>query len=53
MEEIFRTSNRKCTTENWKKLLFTDNDPSHPESLIGCFSHVKIFFLPSNTTSTL
>ena len=39
----------------WKKFyeLFIDNTPSHPESFIDCFSHVKIVFLPKNTTSKL
>ena len=50
-EEILRTLNRKCAAEDRKILLFIDNAPSHPESFIDCFSHVKIVFLPKNTTS--
>ena len=53
MEEILRTLNRKCAAEDRKILLFIDNAPSHPESFIDCFSHVKIVFLPKNTTSKL
>ena len=32
---------------------FIHNAPSHLGSLIACFSHVKIVFLPENTTSKL
>ena len=53
MEEILRTFNRKCAAEDRKILLFIDNAQSHPESFIDCFSHVKIVFLPKNTTSKL
>ena len=53
MEEILRTLNKKCAAEDRKILLFIDNAPSHPESFTDCFSHVKIFFLPKNTTSKL
>ena len=53
MEEIFRTLNRKCAAEDRKILLFIDNVPSHPESFIDCFSHVKIMFLSKNTRSKL
>ena len=53
MEEILRTLNRKCAAEDCKLLLFIDNAPSHPESFFDCFSHVKIVFLPKNTTSKL
>ena len=53
MEEILRTLNRKCAADNQKILLFIDNTPSHPESFIDFFSHVKIVFLPKNTTSKL
>ena len=53
MEEILRTLNRKCAAEDRKILLFIDNALSHPESFIDCFSHVKIVFLPKNTTSKL
>ena len=53
MEEILRTLNRKCAAEDRKVLLFIDNAPSHPEYFINCFSHVKIVFLPKNTTSKL
>ena len=52
-EEILRTLNRKFAAEDRKILLFIDNAPSHPESFIDCFSHVKIVFLPKNTTSKL
>ena len=51
MEEILRTLNRKCAAGGWKILTFIDNAPSHPELFIDCFSHVKIVFLPKNTTS--
>ena len=53
MEEILRTLNRKCAADDRKILLFTDNAPSHPESFIDCFSHVKVVLLPKNTTSKL
>ena len=53
MEEILRTLNRKCAADDRKILLFIDNAPSHPESFIDCFSHVKVVFLPKNTTSKL
>ena len=53
MEEILRTLNRKCAAEDRKILFFIDNAPSHSESFIDCFSHVKIVFLPKNTTSKL
>ena len=53
MEEILRTLDRKCAAEDRKILLFIDNATSHPESFIDCFSHVKIVFLPKNTTSKL
>ena len=53
MEEILRTLSRKCAAEDPKILLFIDNAPSHPESFIDCFSHVKIVFLPNNTISKL
>ena len=53
IEEILRTLNRKCVAEDCKILLFIDNAPSHPGSYFDCFSHVKIVFLPKNTTSKL
>ena len=53
MEEILRTLNRKCTAEDRKIFLFIDNAQSHPESFTDCFSHLKIVFLPKNTTSRL
>ena len=53
MEEISRTLNRKCAAEDRKILLFIDNAPSHPESFVDCFPHVKVVFLPKNTTSKL
>ena len=53
IEEILRTLNKKCAAEDRKILLFIDNAQSHPESFIYCFSHVKIAFLPKNTTSKL
>ena len=53
MEKLLGTLNRKCAAEDYKMLLFIDNAPSHPESFTDCFSHVKIVFLPKNTTSKL
>jgi len=53
MEEILKTLNRKCAGDDHIILLFIDNAPSHPQSFIDCFSHVKVVFLPKNTTSKL
>ena len=51
---IMQTKKSGWIQSLWKKLLLQENNaPSHPKSFIDCFSHVKIVFLPKNTTSKL
>ena len=53
MESVMLCLNRKLVFEDRKVILFLDNATCHPESMIGKFSHIKIVFLPKNTTSRL
>ena len=53
MESVMLRLNRKLVFEDRKVILFLDNATCHPESMIGKFSHIKIVFLPKNTTSRL
>ncbi|XP_057305270.1 tigger transposable element-derived protein 6-like [Hydractinia symbiolongicarpus] len=53
METVLTRFNRKLVLEDRKVILFLDNAPCHPESIIGQFSQIKIVFLPKNTTSRL
>ena len=45
--------NQKLSNEKRKVILILDNATCHPESFIGRFSHIKLVFLPKNTTSML
>ena len=48
-EEWVRDLNKKCESEKRKVALITDNCPAHP--IIDNLSHIKLVFLPPNTTS--
>ena len=39
--------------ENQNILLFMDNEPVHPEILMGKYGNIRVVFLPKNTTSRL
>ncbi|XP_057299446.1 tigger transposable element-derived protein 6-like [Hydractinia symbiolongicarpus] len=53
MGTVLTRFNRKVVLEDRKVILFLDNAPCHPESIIGQFSQIKIVFLLKNTTSRL
>ena len=48
-EEWVRDVNKKFKAEGRKVALIVDSCPAHP--IIENLSHVKLFFLPPNTTS--
>ena len=53
MEAVLTLLNQKLSNEKRKVILLLDNATCHPESFIGRFSHIKLIFLPKNTTSML
>ena len=53
MEAALTRFNRKLVFGNRKVILFLNNGTSHPESIIGQFSQIKIIFLLKNPTSRL
>ena len=53
MEKVPQKLNNMMKLENQNILLFLDNAPVHPESLVGKYSHIRVVFLPKNTTSRL
>ena len=53
LEEILAKLNARLRRENRNILLFMDNAPCHPEGICDKFSHIKVVFLPPNTTSRL
>ena len=53
MEAELTRLNQKLSNEKRKVFLLLDNATCHPESFIGRFSHIKLVFLPKNTTSVL
>ena len=53
MEAIIGKFNSKLSRTNRLILLLMDNAGCHPEYLKTKFSHIKICFLPANTTSQL
>ena len=53
MEAVLTRLNQKLFNEKRKVILLLDDATCHPESFIGRFSHIKLVFLPKNTTSML
>ena len=53
MEAVLTRLNQKLSNEKTKVILLLDNATCHPESFTGRFSHIKLVFLPKNTTSML
>lgn len=53
MEDILKNLNKRLVREKRKILLFLDNATPHDPEFVGRFSHIKIVFLPANTTSKL
>lgn len=53
MVAVLTRLNRKLSSEKRKVILFLDNATCHPESMKDQFSHIKVVFLPKNTTSRL
>ena len=51
MVNILTKLNRRVRNEGRSIILFLDNAPCHPPELKDQFSHIKIIFLPKNTTS--
>ena len=53
LEDILVKLNARLIRENRNILLFMDNATCHPEDICDKFSHIKVVFLPKNTTSPL
>ena len=53
MEAVLIRLKQKLSNEKRKVILLVDNATCHPKSFIGRFSHIKLVFLPKNTTSML
>ena len=53
MEKVLEKLNNMMKLEKRNILLFLDNVPVHPESLVGKNSNITVAFLPKNTTSRL
>ena len=45
--------NQKMTAAQGNKLRFMVNAPCQPENFVVSYSHIKVVFLPKNTTSRL
>ena len=52
-EAVLTRLNQKLSNEKRKVILVLDNATCHPESFNGRFSHIKLVFVPKNTTSML
>ena len=53
MEKLLIQPKRKYSAIDRKIILFMYNAPSHPPTFETAFSHLKVVFLPKNTTSKL
>ena len=53
IQAVLTRFNRKLLLEQIKVVLILDNITCHLKSIINSFSHIKIIFLPKNTTSRL
>ena len=53
MIDILSNFNKKLAQQQQNILLFLDNVSSHTPELSEMFSHIKVIFLPKNTTSRL
>ena len=53
MFDVLTKTNRKLAQQKRNVVLFLDNVSSHPPELSKKFSHIKVIFLPKNTTSRL
>jgi len=53
MEDILKKLNKRLVWEKRSILLFLENATPHDPEFVGRFSHMKIVFLPANTTSKL
>lgn len=49
-KEWLQKWNKELILKNKNILLLIDNCPTHP---LSCFSNIKLWFLPKNTTSLL
>ena len=53
MFDVLTKTNRKLAQQKRNVVFFLDNVSSHPPELSKKFSHIKVIFLPKNTTSCL
>ena len=53
MFDVLTKTNRKLAQQKRNVVLFLDNVSSHPPELAKKFSHIRVIFLPKNTTSRL
>ena len=53
MCDILSKTNQQLAKKKRKVVLFMDDVSSHPPELSGKFSHIRVIFLPKNTTSRL
>ena len=53
LDTVLTKLNRRFSSEGRKVALLLDNAGCHPEQLKGKYSHIKVIFLPPNTTSKL
>ena len=53
MFDVLTKTNQKLAQQKRNVVLFLDNVSSHPPEFSKKFSHIKVIFLPKNTTSRL
>ena len=53
MEAALDRLDRRINFENYKVILFLDNDTCHRERLQSRLTNIKLVFLPKNTTSQI
>lgn len=53
MHEVLQKLNRKLISQDRRICLLMDNAGCHPDDICGKFTHIKVVFLPPNTTSVI